>query len=769
MQQLRGWDLSGLDGRVELFFVCRWFLLLVDRALWVRRLFVLRGKVLGCWSISMYGLCSGALPGKRGPDLVLGVFCGHVWRLGRAFCVHQLSCWQGLCVIGGHSLDCVLSLCDRNLQRCGGLVVQQLRGRDLSGLCGLKLVLNVHFWELLLLLGPRIVYPLQCWSLCRKWCEKLQSVQCRPLLGGRSVSVQPLPRWAAPAAERRTFVRCLQRRLVRKIPLYLVIMLASAPPPYCSNLCTSFFSRCSYCPVGSIDYFSCAVGSFSAAMAPACSACAAGTFQTSSAQSSCSSCPAGYYCPVSGSSAALSCSAGTFSTNGATVCSACSVGQYQANAAQSACVSCDEGAYCASSGLAAPTGTCLEGSYSAAGASACANCASGKYAPQSGLGSCLSCAQGKFQSSTGSSACSLCSSGSYCPSTGLSATVVCASGRYSGSGAASCTSCATGRFSAAGATSCGACLAGTYAAMTGASLCSFCPAGSLCGIGSSVPVSCFSGKYSAAGASACSDCGVGSFVATPGSTSCDPCPSGHYCATVGLSSATAACSAGRYSSVGAASCTACSAGTFASAQAVSCSSCAAGTYSATGASRCTACSLGSYQASSGMPACSDCPAGFFCSSLGLVVPSVCTPGHFSAAAASACSICLAGTFQSSTGASSCTDCSAGHYCATLGLAAVSGECASGTYSSTGATSCSDCAATVRPDVSRPTQARASVARRVHEGPTPLLVPRHARFVRQASTSPMLARSSAWPVHLGSSAHRQVLTHPRRAVPWAALL
>jgi len=109
-------------------------------------------------------------------------------------------------------------------------------------------------------------------------------------------------------------------------------------------------SQCNECPAGS----SCAGGDAAAV------ACAAGSYQPNTKQTSCINAPVGNYV------------AGT----GATSYTACSAGTYQPQSGQTSCVECPAGSYCGTAGLSAVSGQCAVGSYAWAGAVSCMSCPS---------------------------------------------------------------------------------------------------------------------------------------------------------------------------------------------------------------------------------------------------------------------------------------------------------------------------------------------------------------------------------------------------------
>ena len=113
-----------------------------------------------------------------------------------------------------------------------------------------------------------------------------------------------------------------------------------------------------------------------------CSECGAGTYNSGTGNTGCSTCPAGYRC--TGGANISQCPAGYYSNAGAVNCTRCSAGKYSA-AGSASCSSC-------------PAGT-----YSAAGASSCTSCAAGTYST-GGASSCTACPSGTT-SAAGASSC----------------------------------------------------------------------------------------------------------------------------------------------------------------------------------------------------------------------------------------------------------------------------------------------------------------------------------------------------------------------------
>jgi hypothetical protein len=193
-------------------------------------------------------------------------------------------------------------------------------------------------------------------------------------------------------------------------------------------------------------------------------------------------------------------------------------------------------------------------------------------------------------------------------------------------------------------------------------------------------------------------CPAGEISAT-GNAPCTKCPSGAYCSATGLKQPSGNCSAGSYSSGGAASaaCTPCPQGSFCSAKGLKTPTgfCQQGTFSLQGSALCSNCTAGSFQDLAGQSACKPCTAGSFCSATSLSAPDgVCPPGSSSTSGASSpsCTPCPAGQLQPLSGQPTCAACPAGAFCSAAGLSAPTGNCSAGSYSSGSAASpsCTAC-------------------------------------------------------------------------------
>ena len=254
---------------------------------------------------------------------------------------------------------------------------------------------------------------------------------------------------------------------------------------------------------------------------------------------------------------------------------------------------------------------CDPGKYSIKG-TACSACPPQYYCPNSGTINPLD-----FE----------CPSGSYCPG-GTSTPIPCNAGYYCPDGSASPILCNAGYTSLAKAVACkvqcspatpagsyftsscatSACSAGTYSAVSSATVCTSCVANSYSSAGSSTR-NCNVGYYGNV-ASGCTKCPSGKFAASSGSTACAACAAcnARFTSFAGTSSCPTRCSPD--SSPGCyftSSCTiaACPAGAYSAVYAATaCTNCEANSYSAAGSSTCD-CNEGCYGSlASGCAACS---------------------------------------------------------------------------------------------------------------------------------------------------------------------
>lgn len=438
----------------------------------------------------------------------------------------------------------------------------------------------------------------------------------------------------------------------------------TSPSP-ATAICAAGF----YCPEGSVQQIMCPEDSFQSSTAEAvCDTCPANSycFESNTAQT----CEAGYYCP--GSNKKKACFPGKHGTvagqaTEGTACTTCPAGK--------ACVefgittnyrTCKAGYYCLSGSISSIPkdntergGRCARGEFCPEGSSAVTACTAGKYCDRDGL-----------SEPTGN-----CEAGYYCATgTTRQNPVVCPDGYYCPEGSADKTPCPIGTYrDAEGGTvlsDCYQCPEGYYCdtlAQTNphASTCSagfYCPEGQPAD--SPTSYECPAGYYCPAGSKIPKQCEVGTYQSQEGQSSCDPCPAGSYCDGSDTSTYIT-CIVGYY--------------------------CPEGTRYSTE----YPCPEGTYNDQTGRGAegqCKNCPAGYYCDQKGqttyskqilagyynteekAVVPNPtdssgvrgrCETGHYCPEGSDSPTPCPAGTYNNARGATSlddCVNCPPGEYC-----------------------------------------------------------------------------------------------------------
>ena len=340
--------------------------------------------------------------------------------------------------------------------------------------------------------------------------------------------------------------------------------------------------KCNTYSYSNIGYYItlCASGSFSSLGSNSIILpCPDGTWSDYS--SSCNlSCGSGYFCT---NGMRTACAAGTYSTSttasSITTCNSCADGTFSVAGSSSCNLSCGSGYYC-SNGI---RNACDAGTYStsttASSITTCISCAGGKYsiavAGTSDL-SCLNCADGKWSNSGSNTACNVdCGAGYYC--TGGIKTA-CIGGTYSSSTTAGvCTSCGAGKYSSTiGATTSSTCLSCNYAqglwSFSGSSQCSGITCTSPAFTGVAGLCTCAAGyrgtvTYSSGGLGGCNVCSLGTWSVPGNGLSCTgiSCISPAYAGTPG----SCYCSAGYtgnviYSNGSPTGCSVCPIGTWSS-------------------------------------------------------------------------------------------------------------------------------------------------------------------------------------------------------------
>ena len=368
--------------------------------------------------------------------------------------------------------------------------------------------------------------------------------------------------------------------------------------------------------------------------------CPERTFNSIVGQSSCSDCPAGFYCPGNVSDlTALQCPPGYYCpsrTSRATELP-CPPGTFNPLIGQtnvSSCRACTPGRLCDGNGLFAPSANCTAGWYCSGGSSTVPNGTTG----------------------------GICQPGYYCPESS-NRPVPCDGGHYCDRDALP--------------TPTGECNAGYFCSRLSTSstpasspFAGPCPVGSYCPQGSVLPLPCPPGTYlNATRQTSVSDC-----------TSCRP---GYYCGASNLSEPTGQCNIGFY----------CPEGQNSSRPASFI--CPNGHYCPAGSERPVPCDSGFYQSATGQGTCLPCPPGFYCDSRdGVVVLNatmICPKGHFCPGTTrfSFEYPCPIGSFNNRTGLSNhteCSPCSAGFACATSGIEEPAQLCSPGFFCASGARS-----------------------------------------------------------------------------------
>lgn len=490
----------------------------------------------------------------------------------------------------------------------------------------------------------------------------------------------------------------------------------------------------------------CPIGSFCNGTTPAPVLCAAGTYNNLTAQASCTTCPARFYCDGIVTSTVLNCPASRYCPAGTGLSTPmCPAGTFSATAnlaSSSECTPCTPGSYCATPGLPTPTGLCAAGFLCSAGAvdalgrlnatGATSPCPTGGWCP-AGASSRTACPLGTYSNTTGNIAaanCTQCDLGRYCGTPGLSSPTGLCSGGYwcargnalpnptggtttltlpTGSGQLASMAvggdiCSPGYVCPAGSSSPTPCANGTFNAFAGeATACATCPASYYCGQATVNATSfpCPAAYYCPAGTQRPFQypCPAGRFSNATGlqaSADCAPCTAGSYCGTSGLKSPTATCAAG-YACYGGASVSTPTDG-------ITGIRCPAGTICPAGSSVATPCPAGFYCSATGLSsATAQCAAGYYClqgastatptgqnNSYGLI-GDVCPRGKYCPAGTVTPIDCPLGMFNNATTAGSsaaCIACWGGYVCDSAPLTLPSKLCPATFYCPNGTVSAS---------------------------------------------------------------------------------
>lgn len=306
-------------------------------------------------------------------------------------------------------------------------------------------------------------------------------------------------------------------------------------------------------------------------------------------------CPAGSYCPA-GSSIYIQCPSGTYNPN-------------TQSTSVSACLVCPTGKKCLGRGLTAPATDCPAGYYCTQNPFTLKECEEGNYCP-AGVDNQIKCPAGQYQEYTLQSSCDVCPVGYYCPQTDTTRKLICPAGNWCASGSEQPTKCALGTYNsregAQTASSCENCPNGKYCGTLGLSTPgSDCTAGYYCGRGASSATQnvCPAGYYCPAGTPAPIPCPPGTYNDLTQKSvlgDCKACPAGKFCETSGLTAAPTSA-------------------TYDCAPGYQCISAARTKYPVDGVTgklcdfgnNCAKCPHGTYNSKSAIPACINCPAGYY--------------------------------------------------------------------------------------------------------------------------------------------------------------
>jgi hypothetical protein len=438
--------------------------------------------------------------------------------------------------------------------------------------------------------------------------------------------------------------------------------------------------------------------------------CAAGTYGAAAgltgvdAATSCTTCPAGYYC-AAGVSEPTACGKGMYSVAGSKdagtpICEKCPTGSYCAKTAtaDTDVTACAAGFICDVAGAVGvaevpfhPTYSCPAGHYCLAGATAGTACGVGTYNPTSGKGTaaaCLTVPKGYYANLEGtvSFSANVCPAGYYC--------LAGASSAYTNP-----------------------CPAGTYRSLTGASQlsdCAVCPTGYYCGKNTVTPVECPQGYYCENGVSEPTKCPAGYYGADARLRAvgdCTICPQGRYCSQAGLSEPDGLCDPGY--TCGSGSTTpapptrrirnlqgtsgVCPAGGYCEQGSKYATRCPPGTYNPNegqdDASDCLDCPDGNYCIGTTDPTTSGlCSAGYFCNETSTIpTQHVAQQGYYATEGSGDESPCGTGTYNPFYAQSSCLACKKGYYCQTTAMVTMT-ECTVGNYCPDGASGVTPCSA-----------------------------------------------------------------------------
>ena len=459
----------------------------------------------------------------------------------------------------------------------------------------------------------------------------------------------------------------------------------------------------SYCPVNSTAPLKCPIGTYSNASGNSdlsdCQPCSLGYFCGDNGLTEPSgSCAAGYFCPEGQTVAQPEmyvCPHGHHCPAGSAEAVRCEPGEYQDEIGQSSCKSCPAGFYCNNTEngvIYYQLSPCVAGYYCPIGT---------KYVTQ------FACPVGTYSDRIGLNAskyCTPCSSGLYCDREGLTQPVdLCHAGYFCSKGAKrpnpvqgnDANICPVGHFCINGTTTPEPCPPGTFSNMTGlqdATECSDCIAGKYCGTSglteptgkcspgfyclsgsiSNESAICPAGSFCGKGTHHPEGCPSGNYSVTSGlsvSSECTKCQAGQYCNSTGLTAPSGLCSAGYYCPEG---------------QIIPTPTgfeCRIGHYCPEGTPEPIPCSNGTYTNQTLTSECYICLEGWYCTEG--VLTGMCPRGYYCPRGTGYdWKPCPVGTYSNEVGLSDeheCKACDGGKYCDKLAATNYTGDCHAGFY------------------------------------------------------------------------------------------
>ena len=361
-------------------------------------------------------------------------------------------------------------------------------------------------------------------------------------------------------------------------------------------------------------------------------------------------CPKGYYCP----------------SNQLTLPIICPKGKYMPDYNGSACLNCPEGYFCPWSLNISPKQAflCDQGNRCPGNQSSEIQCLLGQYQNNTGQTFCNDCEPGAYGSDLGLALCYDCNQSYYCPNTGMTSPLPCPAQYYCYLKGLNSEPLPINQ-SMPDVLPLDLVVSEYMSPQP-------CPRGNYCPSKSGYPIMCPVGSYqSLAGSITCSDCLNGRMCSLTGLITPLSCPAGFYC----INNKQFTCPAGYYCLINTETGDPnsdslykplpCPAGTYCTGGNTSGNTSSTDIYSA------QPCSQGLYNNKSGQSSCTICPAGYECTSSGMLNPIICAQGSYRPSGLSPlyCVYCPEGTYNPHEGSTSllyCINCDAGIVCNSTG-------------------------------------------------------------------------------------------------------